>query len=112
MQFCQERDILVQAWSPLGRMRMTQDPQMQEIAARYGVTPAQICLRYAVQRHVVPIPKSSSMERMKQNQDLFGFEISREDMWRLTCLPMLGWSGEHPERPRVRVVETMEGYDW
>lgn len=99
--YCQERDILVQAWSPIGRGRVLQDELIIELAEKYGVTPAQICLRYALQRQVVPLPKSSSMERMKQNQDLFSFKISQSDMYRLETMPQTGWSGEHPDRERV-----------
>ena len=46
---------------------------------------------------MIPIPKSSSMERMKENQDIFSFEISTEDMYRLETMPQIGWSGEHPD---------------
>ena len=110
VQFCQEHQIQVQAWSPIGRMRMMQEPVILEMAERYGVSPVQVCLRYALQRQVIPIPKSSAMERMKQNLDLFGFEISKEDMWKLTTLPPMGWSGEHPDRYRVKVSESTERY--
>lgn len=101
LRYCQEKGILVQAWSPLGRMRVSKEPLLLEMAQKYGVSAAQICLKYALQRNVIPLPKSSSMERMKQNQDLFGFEISKEDLYRLATLPQIGWSGEHPDRERV-----------
>lgn len=68
------------------------------MAGRYGVTAAQICLRYALQRGIVPLPKSSSMHRMKQNQDIFGFALSEEDMHILGTMPQTGWSGQHPEK--------------
>lgn len=99
--YCQEHDIQVQAWSPLGRMRVSKDPLILEIAMKYNVTPAQVCLKYALQRNVIPLPKSSSMERMKENQSLFGFKISDEDMYRLREMPQTGWSGEHPDRERI-----------
>lgn len=101
VRYCQERGIQVQAWSPLGRMRVSEDPLILELTNKYQVSAAQICLRYAIQRNVIPLPKSSSPERMKQNQDLFGFEISGEDMYRLETLPPIGWSGEHPDRKRT-----------
>lgn len=101
VNYCQEKGILVQAWSPLGRMRVLKEPLILEMAERYGVSPAQICLKFALQRNVVPLPKASAMERMKQNQDLFGFELSREDLYRLMTMPETGWSGEHPDRQRV-----------
>lgn len=110
VHFCQEHGILVQAWSPMGRMSIMHEPLLQNLAEKYQVSPVQICLKYALQRNVLPLPKSSSMERMQQNMDLFGFEISEEDMWYITTLPLMGWSGQHPDRARVRFVESRELY--
>ncbi|MGN1166213.1 MAG: aldo/keto reductase [Lachnospiraceae bacterium] len=102
VRYCQENDIQVQAWSPIGRGRVLEDSLMLELARKYQVSVAQICLRYALQKKVIPLPKSSSEERMRQNQDIFSFEISAEDMSRIDTMPQTGWSGEHPDRVRVR----------
>lgn len=102
--YCQARNILVQAWSPLGKRRVLDDPLVCSLAEKYRVSPAQICLKFALQRGVVPLPKASSLERMRQNMDLFSFELEEEDLYRLTCMPPVGWSGEHPDRPRVRLT--------
>lgn len=101
IRYCQERDILVQAWSPLGRQRVLEEPLLIELAAKYDVTPAQICLRFLLQRGINPIPKASSLERMCNNMDIFDFSITTEDMHRLNTLPQTGWSGEHPDFERV-----------
>lgn len=101
VQYCKEKGILVQAWSPIGRSRVLEDPLVCELAAKYQVSPAQICLKFAVQRGIIPLPKSSSPERMKQNMDLFSFEMDQEDIWRLATMPQSGWSGEHPDQERV-----------
>ena len=101
VQYCKEKGILVQAWSPIGRSRVLEDPLVCELAAKYQVSPAQICLKFAVQRGIIPLPKSSSPERMKQNMDLFSFEMDQEDIWRLETMPQSGWSGEHPDQERV-----------
>lgn len=103
VQYCKERDILVQAWSPIGRQRVLTEPLVQELAGKYGVSPAKICLKFAVQRGIIPLPKSSSMERMKENLDLWSFEMDEEDIWRLATMPQVGWSGEHPDRERVKI---------
>lgn len=103
VQYCKERDILVQAWSPIGRQRVLTEPLVQELAEKYGVSPARICLKFAVQRGIIPLPKSSSMERMKDNLDLYSFEMEQEDIWRLATMPQAGWSGEHPDRERVTI---------
>lgn len=103
VRYCKEHEIQVQAWSPIGRGRVLEDEMIVKMALKYGVSPAQICLRYALQRDVIPLPKSSSAERMRQNQDLFSFEISKEDMYRIDTMPQTGWSGEHPDRERVKI---------
>lgn len=101
VQYCKENGILVQAWSPIGRSRVLENPLVCELAAKYQVSLAQICLKFAVQRGIIPLPKSSSPERMKQNMDLFSFEMDQEDIWRLATMPQSGWSGEHPDQERV-----------
>ena len=97
VRYCQAHGIQVQAWSPMGRTRVLKDPLVQELTQNHGVSAAQICLRYAVQRQIIPLPKASSMERMKQNQDLFSFELTQEEMFRLDTMPPTGWSGQHPD---------------
>ena len=95
--FCLNQGIQVEGWSPLGRTRLLEDPLILELAQKYDKTPAQICLRFCLQSNVLPLPKSSSPERMKQNLDLFDFDLSMEDVYRLTTMPETGWSGQHPE---------------
>ena len=96
VQYCKEHGIQMQAWSPIGRRRILEDGLILELAGKYQVSPAQLCLRFLLQNDIIPLPKSSSMERMKQNMDLFHFEISEEDVSRLATMPQAGWSGEHP----------------
>ena len=102
LNYCKERDILVQAWSPLGRKRVLEHPLLVELSKKYKVSPAQLCIRYALKRHVLPLPKASSPERMKENLEVSRFEISREDMYRISSMPSAGWSGEHPDFERER----------
>ena len=99
--YCREHKIRVQAWSPLGRLRMIEDPLLAEIAASHGVSPAQVCLRYAVEEGVIPLPKASAPERMRENLDVFSFSLTAEEKMRLATMPPVGWSGEHPDRERV-----------
>lgn len=73
LQFCQSRGIQAEAWSPLGRGRLLEDPLVLELAKKYGKSPAQICLRFCLQNNVLPLPKSSAPERMKANLDIFDF---------------------------------------
>lgn len=101
VQYCKENNILVQAWSPLGRQRVLQEPIIMELASKYNVSPAQLCLRFLLQKGINVLPKASVMERMKNNMDIFSFTITNEDMHRLNTLPQIGWSGEHPDFERV-----------
>lgn len=101
VSYCKERNIIVQAWSPLGRTRMFENVLLKELAEKYQATPAQICIRYALQRQIIPLPKASSAERMTQNKDVFGFEIDQEDMYRIGTMQPAGWSGEHPDFERI-----------
>ena len=103
VSFCREQGILPQAWSPLGRQRLAGHPLLTELAQAYQVTPQQLCLRFAVQCGVVPLPKTTHLQRMRQNLDLDGFVISPRDMDRLHAMPRAGWSGEHPDYPRALV---------
>ena len=102
--YCKSQNILVQAWSPIGRSSLLNNEMLQEIAAHYHVSVAQLCIRYAIQRGIVPLPKSSSVERMRQNQDVFGFEINREDMFRIGTMAQTGWSGQHPDDGSTRTA--------
>ena len=65
VNYCRERGILVQAWSPIGRSRVLDEPLVKELAAKYVVSPAQICLNFAVQRNIIPLTKSYSADRMR-----------------------------------------------
>ena len=103
VDFSQKNGIQVEAWSPIGRARILQEPVLIKMAEKYGVSVAQICIRFALQCNVLPLPKSSSKARMNQNLDVFNFEITDDDMHILMTLPQLGWSGEHPDRERIRL---------
>lgn len=111
VNYSQANDILVQAWSPLGRQRVLQAKLLVELAEKYQVSPARICLRYELQKGINPIPKASAMERMKDNMNVFDFEISAEDMHKLNTLPQIGWSGEHPDFDRIPVQEVDQIYN-
>lgn len=104
VQYCQEKNILVQAWSPLGRSTLLEEPLLCGMAEKYEVSVAQICIRYALQRGIVPLPKSSSIERMKQNLDVHNFKLDKEDVYRLGTMAQTGWSGLHPDQGSIRMT--------
>ena len=103
VQYCKENGIQVQAWSPLGRRRVLEEPMVLQMAQKYGVSPAQLLLKFLLQQGIAVIPKASSFERMKQNLADLEFEISFCDLSMLRSLPQCGWSGEHPDLERVKI---------
>ncbi|MBX5466356.1 MAG: aldo/keto reductase [Firmicutes bacterium] len=79
--FCQAHGIQVEAWAPLMRGGpLLSDPAIATIAARHGKTPAQVVLRWHLQHHVIPIPKTVRPERLRENLDVFDFTLSAEEM--------------------------------
>lgn len=97
MAFCRERGVLVEAYSPLGSGRVLRDERLAAIAARYGKSVAQLCVRWCLQYGVLPLPKSVTPARIVQNAQVFDFAISQEDMDAITALPPFGSSGQHPD---------------
>lgn len=87
----------MEAYSPLGSGRVLKDERLGAIAAKYGKSTAQLCIRWDLQYGVLPLPKSVTPERIAQNAQVFDFELSREDMDAITALPPFGSSGEHPD---------------
>jgi diketogulonate reductase-like aldo/keto reductase len=77
--YCDSRDILVEAYSPIGHGAILENQEIQEVAKRYEVTVAQLCLRYAIQLGTVPLPKTANLEHMRSNAEV-DFSISDEDM--------------------------------
>jgi diketogulonate reductase-like aldo/keto reductase len=84
--FCRENDIAVEAWSPIARGRLLEEPRLLSIAEKYGRSTAQIMLRWHLQNDVIIIPKSVSPVRLKENADIFDFELTAEDMEKINQL--------------------------
>ena len=79
--------IQTEAWSPLGkRSAPFAEPPVSEPTERYGVTPAQVILRWHLQRRSLPLPKSATPQRQRQNLDLFGFELTDAEVDAITAL--------------------------
>lgn len=86
LTFCNINDVIVTAYSPLGRGNILTTPIIQDLARTYERTPAQICLRWGIQKGVVVIPKTSSEARLRENMDIFDWELSQADVTRLDSL--------------------------
>ena len=103
LNYYREKNILVQAWSPIGRGRVLNDELITELAAKYRVSPVQVCLAFCLSEGVMPLPKASSTERLRENLQAVNITLEREDIMRLENMPPIGWSGEHPDRARVKI---------
>jgi diketogulonate reductase-like aldo/keto reductase len=83
LEFCRSHAIQLEAYSPLTRSQKFSHPVISALAAKYGKTPAQIMLRWALQHDVVVIPKSANRQRIGENAGVFDFDITPEDLARL-----------------------------
>jgi 2,5-diketo-D-gluconate reductase A len=83
-----ERGVQIESWGPFaeGRNGLFTNPELSEIAAARGKSVAQVVLRWLIQREVVVIPKSVRPERLAENLDVFGFELTADDMSRIATL--------------------------
>lgn len=89
VDFAHAHDIIVEGWSPLGHGNIFQLFDLQELAKKYNKSVAQICLRWALQRQILPLPKSTNINRIKENTLIFDFELSPDDMITLNNLPQM-----------------------
>ena len=97
--YCLEQGIRPMAWAPLGRFKENPvvNGALEQMEKKYKKSVAQICLRFALEKGIIPIPKASSPEHMKSNMDIFDFSMSREDVSILSCMPQTAWIGQHPD---------------
>lgn len=79
LEFCQKRDITLMAYTPLARTQVFEDEVIRDLAKKYGKTPAQITLRWEIQKGVVAIPRSSSRNHLKENLQIFDWELDLKD---------------------------------
>lgn len=86
VDFCHDQNIVVEAYSPLAHAIRLHDPTISDIAQKHQKSNAQTLLRWSIQQGAVPVPKSSHPDRMKENLDIFEFELSPADMGRLNNL--------------------------
>ena len=95
--FGDEHDIRTEAWSPLARSRVLGDALLASLAAKHGVTPAQVVLRWHIQLGVVVIPKSVTPDRIRSNADVFGFELDADDLAAIATLESGARTGMDPD---------------
>lgn len=94
---CRQNDILVEAWSPLGRGHLLDNPLLLSIGEKYGKTPAQVLIRWCMQNDVLPLVKSVHAERIRENLAVFDFTLSDADRAAIASLPEARF-GSHPDK--------------
>jgi len=97
LEFCRNKGIQLEAWSPIMKGKVNDLPVLQALAAKYGKTPVQVTLRWEIQKGVVTIPKSVTNKRIVDNADIFDFELSSEDMDKIDRLDKNQRIGPHPD---------------
>jgi 2,5-diketo-D-gluconate reductase A len=96
----EEHGILTEAWSPIAQGDVLDDPEIGAVAEKLGRTPAQVVLRWHIQHGYIVFPKSVTTERIRENFELFDFELDADDMSRIDSLDRgeEGRRGPHPDR--------------
>ncbi len=93
LEACEARKVALEAYSPLGTGRHLSDKRVRHIAERVGRTPAQVLLRWCVQRDLIVLPKSTHRDRIEGNAQIFDFTLSDEDIAALDALDRTGGTG-------------------
>ncbi|WP_438277549.1 aldo/keto reductase [Nitrobacter sp.] len=86
LEACRRHDMALVAYSPVAKGRIKTDDVLRRIGAAYGKTAAQVCLRWLVQQNVAAIPRTSRIERLSENIDIFDFKLSDDEMARISTM--------------------------
>lgn len=98
LDYCQTNGIVVEAWGPMGSGRLLDNADLVRIAAKYGKSVAQICIRWCLQNRTLPLARSVRPERINENLQVFDFSISDDDMAEINNMAYCGGSGHDPDR--------------
>jgi diketogulonate reductase-like aldo/keto reductase len=97
VDYCRSRNILLEAYSPFGVGKIFEVPEMRELAKKYGKSIAQICVRWSLQREYLPLPKSVTPSRIKENAEVFDFELDAADIQLIANLKGCVGYSENPD---------------
>ncbi|WP_042222179.1 aldo/keto reductase [Oceanobacillus manasiensis] len=95
--YCKKEAIQLEAWAPLKRGRLLDDPTLTEIGEKYGKTPAQVILRWNIQHDIITIPKSTKPERIAANANVFDFSLTEEEMHTIDAMDCNDRTGKNPD---------------
>lgn len=94
--FCKQNDILVEGWSPIGQGKILDNDLLLSIAKKYQVNVGQLCIQFALQQGILPLPKSVTPMNIKNNFHLPEFKISDQDLNAILKMPSTGFTGLNP----------------
>ena len=97
VEYCRQNNILVEAWSPLGRGMVLHDPTLTKIAEKYNATVAQVCVAWCIQDGILPLPKSTQADRLKSNIEGVNLTLSQEDIDIINDMNLGSSSGSYPD---------------
>ena len=97
LEYDTSHGIITQAWSPLARGKILEEPMLETLAKEHGKSVAQVVLRWHIQRGVAVIPKSNSKDRILENMNVFDFELTKDQMEAITALNTNFRTGVDPE---------------
>lgn len=97
IKYCKDKNILLEGYSPLGTGKVMEVPELVAIAEKYQTTVAKVCIRWSLQHGYLPLPKSVTPSRIVANGDVFGFELSDEDMTAIDQLDDVAGKSTSPD---------------
>ena len=98
VNLCNERGIKLEAWSPIGSGRLLENPLLKDLAIKYQVSVAQLCIQFALQNNIIVLPKSTNPKNINSNLNFDKFEIHEQDMVLIKNMNETGWSGLDPDK--------------
>ena len=98
IEYCEKAGMIIEGWSPLGSGKLMKKQQMIDIAEKYNTSVAKICLAWAHHHNIIPLPKSSNEERMKDNLDVESIKLKDEDIKIIDGIEKLAYSGLDPDK--------------
>ncbi|MBP3580309.1 MAG: aldo/keto reductase [Clostridia bacterium] len=99
VEYCKKNEIVVEAYSPFGTGAIFTSDEMKNLSQKYNKSIGQLCLRWCLQKGFVSLPKSANPMRIKENTEIFDFELSAQDMNIISCLE--GICGEAPDPDNI-----------
>ena len=93
LQYCHHHQIAVEGWSPLGSGEVLKNPLIIDLSVKYSCSVSQICLSWAINKGVIPIPRTRKACRMMENINAMALKLEPEDIEKIDALERIGWSG-------------------